>query len=277
MISLLYGFFMRVQTYLRPLVAAVMAAGTLITSVAAAEPPSYKVADGWDVSMALAAHYRPEYEGSEDNDLRALPQFLAVYQDKFFAGLDAGVGFYAWYRPQTKGWAAIGYNIGRDENDSDHLDGLGDIDGGATLILGTAYLSPVGEFTLRLHHQFTGEADNSDDVGGYLFAGFQTKLDLNEQWFISPALDVYIASDDYMQSYFGVSSRQSAASGLREYDADGGLQSVGVRLRLVYQLDQHWRLQSAVVYHRMQGDSEDSPITQDPNQYQLAIGAQYHF
>lgn len=254
----------------------IFAAGLFFSAAALAQDdqtPRYEVADGWDVSVSLAAHYRPEYEGSDKNVLRALPQALAVYKDKYFAGTGAGIGFYTWYRPQTKGWLSIGYNwLGRDENDSEHLRGLGDIEGGATFIAGTSYLSPIGEFTLRVHNQFTG-----DDVGYYVFGGFQTKLDFTEQLFFSPAVDVYYASEDFMEAYFGVDAQQSLESGLPQYSAEAGLQSLGLRLRLVYLLDDHWQLQTAAVYHRMQGDSEDSPVTQDPNQYQAAIGVKYNF
>lgn len=239
--------------------------------------PTYERFNGWNIQASLAAHFRPEYEGSDKNVLRALPQFFAAYNNRFFVGTESGAGVYAWFLPKTKGWVSIGYQYGRDENDSSHLQGLGDIDSGATLILGTTYLSPIGEFTLRAHQPITGENASDHDIGLYLFAGFQTKLDITEQLFLSPALDVYVTSDDYNDSYFSVNANQSAASGLPMYDASGRLQSIGLRLRLIYDIDQHWRLQSAIIGHRMQGDSADSPVTQEPNQYQAALGIKYTF
>ena len=89
------------------------------------------------------------------------------------------------------------------------------------------------------------------------------------------------ASSDYMDSYFGVSARESAASGFRlgAYDPDGGFKSVGVAASARYEIFTDWFINADAKYDRLVGDAEDSPLVQagDENQYFFGLGVSKRF
>lgn len=236
------------------------------------ESPRYEPADGWNISIGAAAHYRPEYEGSDDHDLRALPLIDIEYNDWFFANTRDGAGVYAWFKPQSKGWLALQPRFSRGENDSPALRGLGDIDAALLLVAGSSYLSPVGEFSMSIHQDVSGA-----DIGYFLQGNFVTRVDFTPRFIFSPTLDVIYAGDDFMQQYFGITNQQAANSDYDSYDAEAGLQSIGTRLRFIGVLTPQWQWQTMVMYHRLFGDAADSPITQSSNQYQVISGLTYRF
>ena len=80
-----------------------------------------------------------------------------------------------------------------------------------------------------------------------------------------------------MESFFGVSSKQSANSGLKRYDADAGIKDIKLGLSTGYKITNRWRVGGMVEYKRMVGDAADSPIVEDKNQFVAGIGISYHF
>src|SRR5690606_23789477 len=57
---------------------------------------------------------------------------------------------------------------------------------------------------------------------------------------IIPSVAVNWANAKYMDSYFGVSANQSAASGLKQYKPSAGFKDVSVRLAASYDLTKSW-------------------------------------
>jgi outer membrane scaffolding protein for murein synthesis (MipA/OmpV family) len=76
--------------------------------------------------------YKPEYEGSDDYGFKGFPLIDISWRDTIFLNARKGLGAYLWNRNDVKFGGSIGYNFGRDEDDSNDLDGLGDIDGGGS-------------------------------------------------------------------------------------------------------------------------------------------------
>jgi outer membrane protein len=84
------------------------------------------------------------------------------------------------------------------------------------------------------------------------------------------------ASDDYMESFFGIDSGQSAASGLKEYNADAGIKDVNIGLAAGYSITPRWRVGGKLGYKRLVGDAADSPIVDDEDQFFAGITLSYH-
>ncbi|MGB3739763.1 MAG: MipA/OmpV family protein [Pontixanthobacter sp.] len=72
---------------------------------------------------------------------------------------------------------------------------------------------------------------------------------------------VTLTDGNYQSAYFGVDPQDAAISGLPAYDADGGLQAVGVTAGYIQQFSPKWGLYSYAKYERLVGDAEDSPVT----------------
>ncbi len=86
------------------------------------------------------------------------------------------------------------------------------------------------------------------------------------------------ASDDYMQTYFGVNATQSAQSGLPTFSADSGFKDVGGTLMLDWRGDgwQNWSLRALFAYYRLLGDAdESSPIVDVGSENQLFGGLMF--
>ena len=165
------------------------------------------------------------------------------------------------------------YVPSRDEDDYSDLEGLGDVSAayefGATI--GYRYDFVRGFLTLRQgfggHHGVVGE------VGVDLIAEPLPKLSVS----LGPRLG--LASSDYLDTYLGVDAEQSAASGLREFDPDGGIKGVGLEAEARYALTPAWSVVANAGYERLVGDAADSPVTDvgSENQFTAGIGVTYRF
>jgi MipA family protein len=71
------------------------------------------------------------------------------------------------------------------------------------------------------------------------------------------------ASSDYMETFFGISPRQPARSGLDEFEADAGFKDVAVTLGLDYMVTESIGFSGRAQYKRLFGDAAGSPIVDD--------------
>ena len=74
------------------------------------------------------------------------------------------------------------------------------------------------------------------------------------------------ASDDYVQTYFGVNGADVAlfpSLGATPYNAEGGLQDYRITAGLVMHLSPDWHLGAGLRYQELQGDAKDSPIVDE--------------
>ena len=103
--------------------------------------------------------------------------------------------------------------------------------------------------------------------------------------FAQLSVSAEFVDDSFADYYYSVSPTQSAASGLPEFSADGGLNSLGVTLLSVFDLDGNalnggWSVVSITGYSRQIGDSAETPYTAlrgDANQFFVALGVGYTF
>jgi outer membrane scaffolding protein for murein synthesis (MipA/OmpV family) len=81
-------------------------------------------------------------------------------------------------------------------------------------------------------------------------------------------------TDNFAQTYFGVSGPESAASGLPEYSASGGLLGAGMELGARYRFNERWGVEGAATWNRLVNDAADSPVTKtgSADQYEVRLG-----
>jgi outer membrane scaffolding protein for murein synthesis (MipA/OmpV family) len=82
-----------------------------------------------------------------------------------------------------------------------------------------------------------------------------------DDWLFSVGPRVTLGDDKFSDAYFGVTPAAAATSGLAAYDADGGIQSVGVTAGYHRMLGRRWGVALYGRYDRLVGDAADSPIT----------------
>jgi outer membrane scaffolding protein for murein synthesis (MipA/OmpV family) len=228
--------------------------------------------EGWSVRVGALGVYTPAYEGSDDYELKGAPLMDIRWDDKFFFNVQNGLGGYIWNRDDCRLGMSIGYTLGRDEDDSCDLRGLGDIDGGATANVLFEWV--IENTVLQAHYeqQITGQ-----DTGFQIHLGLGYDLRVTEKTTVKPSIKATYANTDYMEEYFGISPDQSKRSSIPVYDADSGFKSLGAQIMAIYKLDRRWDIQMMAGYDRLVGEAADSPVVKDTNQYRLAVGVSYEF
>ena len=226
------------------------------------------------------AFVTPVYEGSDEYTVTAFP---LVYP-KFYGdgpglgdrltlrGLD-DVRFALFKQGGFEFGPVGGYTFGRQEDEAALLDGLGDVDDGLILGAYAGYGIEPFFFDVAYSRQVTGE----DDAGYQIDMTGGAETALSEQLALTTSVTAAFASDDYLDTYFGVTPGRSASSGLDAYDPDGGFKSVGVDLALEYQFTERAALRTSVGYSRLLGDAADSPVTASSDQFRGGFGFTYSF
>jgi outer membrane protein len=241
------------------------------------QPPAKK---DWDIRIGAGAQYQPDYEGSDDYEVDALPLLMVNYRDiVFLRGTTLGANAFTWQGPRPSDKLQAGplvrYQFGRDADDSDDLRGMGDID--AAVELGGFLTYGIGPWSagLTLFRDVSGTHD-----------GFTAKLAAGYRHAFSPKLrlrsELYTtwADENYTETYFGVTAAQSARSGLRRYQPEGGVKDIGLSLDLDYSLTESWTVTGRLGYKRLLGDAADSPLVQDrgsANQFSTGLLLSYRF
>ena len=256
-------------------VASAVVALTLVTSAIRAEetgPAAAEQPSDWSVTLGALGVVGPEYEGSDEVEISGLPIVDISWRDRIFLNGRDGLGVKILNGPMLSLATSVGYTFGRDEDDSDDLRGLGDIDGGAVAIVQGAVGYAGFSFSTRASYQLTGE-----DTGFLVDFGPAYTFRSDDGWFLRPGLSASFASGDYMEEFFGVSAGQSARSGLAFFDADAGIKSVGAAVAGGYKITERWSLTGRLAYDRLIGDAADSPITRDEDQVSVGAGLSYSF
>lgn len=223
----------------------------------------------WNVVVGGGGMYAPKFEGSDEFEVQPFPMFSATFGERVTVdprGISVNI-----YNYQSFSFSAkVGYDLGRQEDDSDHLRGLGDIDAGAVVGGKLAYeLGPV-----ELYTSFDRTIGGSDGLVGAVGANVSHQYN---QFLFSAGASATWADANYMESYFGVTSAQSARSGLATHDAGAGFKRVDFEASATYLATENWLVRGQVGIGYLVGDAADSPIVQDAFQPSAMLMVGYKF
>lgn len=240
------------------------------------------------IAIGAAALVKPKYEGSDSYETYAIPLFIPRFTDSGdenpslfkkirnrikFRGLD-DIRLRALNTGRFEAGAITGYIGDRDESDGRLLRGLGDVDGG--LVLGGYAGVHAGDvfFDVALFDKVSG-----DDAGVQLRLGAEVERQMSQRVNIKARVGATYASDDYMQTYFGVSAAQAAtsAAGLGAFDADAGFKDIHFQLGAEVDLSERWVMKATGRYARLLGDAADSPLIESEDQWTGSLGLAYRF
>lgn len=236
------------------------------------EAPVYDDAEAdkrkWSLSIGLGGGVSPDYEGSNDYGFGFGPNISATWRNTiFYRGKSLGVNIIR--QKNLKAGLIAARAAKRKEDDNDKLEGLGDVDGGIE----------VGGFVSYKNNSWRYMAEGRQEVdsgheGALLELSVGKNLPLATP-LVFVEIGTTLASDDYMESFFGVDSQQSANSGLKKYNAGAGIKDVNLSISAGYPLTDRWRVAVMVEYKRLLGDAADSPIVDDKNQFVAGLGLTY--
>jgi len=159
----------------------------------------------------------------------------------------------------------------RSASDDAELAGLADVDDALELGAGLRYATRDYQVFGNVRYGVVGHESFVGEIGADIFARPSDRLTLRA----GPR--AFFGSDDYADTYFGVTPTEAAGSGFTAYDPSGGLVSAGVELGAGYRLNEAWGIDASVRYDLLTGDAEDSPIVQDDEQITATIGLTRRF
>jgi len=232
--------------------------------------------DGWAFGLGLGVEYEAAYEGSDEYEFEVDPAGALQWRggDDIFFWAGEALG---WRGLRSNTWlfeAAVGFDEGREESDSDdgRLDGLGDGDEGAEIVLQVRRA-----FDADWRYWLDGRVVTGDNGSLGLFGVGRRFGDQNDGTGHEIAIAVVFHDSDFANKDFGIDAGQSAASGLDETDLSGGFRSVGFNYNYRHYIDENWQIFGEAVYERYSSDIEDSPIARNNYEAEAGVGIIYVF
>lgn len=263
------------MSYLHPSHRAGRHAATLLAAALLCAPlaPAW-AADDWTFSAGGLMAVGPRFPGSDRAKVMLVPNVQARYKDFLVINPMDGIGLVYAVDDTLKLSASLGIDLTtRKAEDDSRLNGLTDIKGTGAVRMGAKYRTgPVfaeAKLTTRLGNE-QKRGSLVDLEGGYsVLATRDAGVDLGValRWMDS----------SYSRNFFGISTAQSAASGLKVFNASSGLQSSGVFVGGYQRLSADWTGFARLSVSKLQGDAANSPITRSTTQTSLVAGASYAF
>ncbi|SFB32696.1 Outer membrane scaffolding protein for murein synthesis, MipA/OmpV family [Rhizobium sp. NFR07] len=224
----------------------------------------------WSLILGAGAIYEPEYEGGDKFEVQPVPIVVFTYGE--WLEIDPrGVTITPFRRDGFALAAKVGYEGGRDEDDADRLDGLGDIDFAATVGAKASYTWNGFEVYATIDQTI----DGSESLIGTIGAEYQAPV--TERLILGAGVEAVIANDKHMEAYFGVNAAQAARSGLPEYKAEAGFKRVNISASATYMLSENWLVRGEASLGILTGDAADSPIVEEKLQPSTSLFVGYKF
>lgn len=214
----------------------------------------------------------PSFLGSGEASVYALPNISVSIGDRLNVSLLEGVSYDVYKNKSLTAGAALTYDFGREETPSDHalllssapnseIAGLGDIEETAEVGGYIEYNYGNMQATLEIRKGVDG---GHDGIVGDVDVTYNAPVEIfGKQSVISFGPTASFSDDSYASTFFDVSAAQSAASGISEYDADGGLMSYGLHASAYVPLNQNVALVGFAAFDQLTGDVAESSIVQE--------------
>ncbi len=237
-------------------------------SGAAAEDANPGFLKSWNVVLGAGGIAGPEYEGAAKSSITALPFFSA---ERGRVAIDlGGIRIRTFESGSFSFTTRIGYELGRSEDDSDDLRGLGDV--GAGGVVGGIVAYDLGG--VALHAALDRTIGGSNGLVGTMGLDVQQ---VHERFMFGAGISATWADGNHMTKYFGVSRSQSILSGLAATRAEAGFKRADFTSSVSYMMTDHWLVTGQVGVGLMFGDAANSPVTRERIQPSAMILLGYRF
>jgi outer membrane protein len=263
----------------------VLACALTATTATAYDEVSGEIAGKAGGFLGLGVAYRPDYEGSDNYEAGIAPFGRYNMESGRYISLGGTAGSERAMRlkmnilTKDTNWEVgpvVQYRFKRGgdvENDKvSHMQTVPNEQEAGGFVgwhAGGLFLSMTGVYDI------SGESDGTL----FYFNGLY-RMPLSSRFEVAAGAQTTWASNDYMETYFGVSGPNAASSGLPTYSADSGLKDAGLSLIGHYKFTKTWGVIGNLSYTRMLNDAKDSPLVKDvgdENQYTAVVAVTYNF
>jgi len=254
------------------LLAALSLTGVLANTGAQADETAQSADSKWHVGIGPGVFIFPQYPGSRDLKAFPFPALDISWDDRFFSQGPDVLGVNVLRGADYHVGAALSFDFqSRKESDDPHLHGLGDVHDGPKLKL-------FADYTLWA---FTGSVALYQDIAGH-GQGTTVSTDLYASaplggWLFSVGPGFTWANAEYTRTFFGISSQQSAASGLPTFSTSAGVRDVHLNAYVSYDFSKHWAGSVAATLGRLKHDAAESPITERRVELNTLASINYRF
>ncbi|MBB3443982.1 MipA/OmpV family protein [Rhizobium sp. BK379] len=224
----------------------------------------------WEVMVGAGVMFQPKYEGSDEMEISPLPFVSATFFDRLTID-PTGVELTAYERGPFQFDVKVGYDFGRNEDDSDDLRGMGDIDGGVTVGGKATWSYGPAEFFVSVDKTIGG----SDGLLGTV--GVEVTRPVNEKLILGAGASATFADKNYMESYFGVTAAQAARSGYDAYKPGSGVKNIDLSVSATYMFHENWMVRAEQDVGFLVGDAADSPLVKQKVQPKSMLVLGYRF
>ena len=232
--------------------------------------------DGFSFGLGLGVEYETAYEGSDEFGFEASPAGAVQWRRGddivYFAGEALG-----WRGLRADTWlfdAAIAFNEGREESDSDdgRLNGLGDAEETTEVVL-----QARRAFSADWRYWLDGRVVTSDQGTLGLFGAGRRFGEQTDGSGSEVAIVAVFNDSDRANADFGINAGQSAASALPAIDMGSGFRSIGLNYTYRNYINDNWQIFGEVLYEHFGSDIKRSPIAREDFEAEVGVGFIYTF
>ena len=229
--------------------------------------------------IGVGARVRTAYDGADSNRGDAIP-YLRLYGEHLFARSTQGMLEGGWRTRALGAWVVgtqAAYESGRVTNESAFLEArhFENLDPGASIGLHAEGDWKIGPMPVSALLRYRRHIDS--DRGAQ--ADLRVTAGIFARWGVQAGVFGQLTWGDAksMQSYFGLTPRQSTITGLPEYAAGAGARDLQFGLLGSVELSPHWLIPWGAGIQRLSGDAADSPIAIERTNASVNAGIAYRF
>ncbi len=246
-----------------------------------AQSVSQEPAYGISGRIGLGVATVPTYEGSPNDRTVAGPELTLSYRSRDWGTVELGQRGLIWNAVEAGGFRlglVAQFDLGRKDKDTSTLNptpgdkrlaGMGNVRASTEAGVGVGY----GPVTV-VARQSVGERGHR---------GAQADFTVDFPWSLSDRLGLRLAlgatwaSQDYMQSYFGVTAAQSQATSFSVYTPKSGLRKFDASVGAEYAFASSWKLQANFGVTALSDDAAASPLVGRRAGASAALAVAYEF
>ncbi len=228
----------------------------------------------WRVSAGAGLLAGPRFPGAGEDKVVPVPLVDARWGPNVFIDL-RGIGYELRSPTGLHAYAALGADLNsRRQADGDTVRLLPEVREAGAVRVGLGYSQGPG---------LVARLGVTQRLGSVEHRGALVDGELGWRWSVGSALTLESGAtvrgmdSEFARNFYGITPTQAAATGLRAYDARGGLLQAGGYLQAHYQLSPAWALTGRLNAARLEGDARDSPTVERRNQSSGFLGVVYSF
>lgn len=221
------------------------------------------------VEFGVGVINTPRYSGADHNHNRIVP-IVNIRVDQMVFNVRDGLGVHYDLNDKLYFEQFFGYQLGRDDNNDDHLRGMGDIDSAWTTHSKLGYwFTPYIELNIAA----TKALNHSQGVSyGPTLAG---RLPLEDNWTIIGSARWLLATEEYTDTFYGINSTQSARTGYQRYHPGGGGYGHQFNAGVIKAITPHFTMNFNMSYTHLSDKVAKSDVVKDENNFTSMLGISY--